>query len=291
MPRKTSLVEHEVNMTPAQIRKVMKGATTLLKADQVVGKGTRIHISPSKHKKLARAGAKKKGFKLAMTPDELEMSTTSGGMVCPSRSRVKVPHPKPVTQGLPKNLALSGLDGKPDEKGGKINFKRIGRQIKNTVNDGLRSYRENVRPVVAPVLKEGVKQAIKQGLPAAVAAAATATGQPQLLAALPAVKMVADKIADPATQYLGRATGAYGVTRGGALLQSNYSNFLNARHPAQNPALPPHDNSLPFMKGGSFRAVGSRTYGGSILGSPMSPLLPQGDHSQVRLRGKGFRSI
>lgn len=282
---KSSLVAHEVSMTPAQIRKLMKGQTTLLKKDQMTGTGTKIYVSPMKHKKMMRAGTKQKGFRLNLTPEELGMSETSGGMVCPPTRRGRKPTPAVMPEkGLPRSVALSGLDGKPDEKGGKINLKKLGRQIKGTVNEGLRTYRENVRPTVGPILKEGVKQAIKQGLPAAVAAAATATGQPQLLAAMPAVKILADKIADPATENLGKMTGAYGM-RGGRL-QSNYSNFLNTHHPAQSPALPLHDNSLPIV-GGSFRAIGSTR--GGMIGTPMMPRIPFGDNSMVR--GKGFRSI
>jgi len=246
---KMNLKEHSVSMTPAQIKKLQKGMTTLLKADQITGSGTKIFVTPMKHKKMTRAGAKKKGFKLSMSKAELDASP----------------------------FALSGLDGMPDEKGGKID---IAKAIKKTGRKISEGYKKNVRDTpVGSAIRTGIKTAIVAGAPALV----TSLGAPQLA---PLASAIAKPLADVAIQKAGLGMG------GNAVLQSNYSNFLNSMHPAQNPTLPPPDNSLPrYEKGGSFRAVGNTTRGRGVLGTPMFPALPQGDNSIPRMTGKGFRAI
>jgi hypothetical protein len=76
---------------------------------------------------------------------------------------------------------------------------------------------------------------------------ATALGQPQLAApAVMAAKIAADKLADPATNALGKATGAYGMKKGMGKKtpkpkrsvkpkddQSNFLGHLSSRHTAK----------------------------------------------------------
>lgn len=235
---KSVLMPVDVDMTEMQKKKLHKGKTITLKAEQLHGSGVRIHVASSKAKKMTRAKKNNKGFRLTMNQEEMETT------------------------------------------GGALSLKAIGRAIKKGAKQVAATYKKDIKPVVAPVLKEGVKQAITKGLPLAASAAATALGQPQL--AVPAAVVaskIAEKIAEPAASKLGQVSGAYGVKS--RKLQSNYSNFLNHQHPAMNPALPMHDNSIAIV-GGSFRAIGS-SRGGALLGTPMMPRMPQGDNSMIRI--------
>jgi len=198
------------------------------------------------------------------TPTDLLVEKVVG------RGRGRPVKAKPVSKGLPRSVALSGLDGMPDEKGGKVDFKKLGRQIKKAYAP--------IKPIASPIIKELVKRGIQAGITGAVSSI------PGAQALGPVAGVASAKLADLAANKLQQEIG-FGVR-----LQSNYSNFLNTMHPAMSPALPPPDNSRPlYERGGSFRAVG-KTRGGSIRGSPMNPALPQGDFSMIR-KGAGFRAV
>ena len=323
---KKELMVKELSLTPLNARKLMKGLPTVIKAEHLKGTGVKVFVHPSKHKKMARAMTKGKGYTLSLDKDELDASTEGGKIdfkkvmktglkavakplvkqavsplgvvasVLPTDKLVDVAVEKvvgrgksskkmkaqPVSKGLPKALQLSGLDGMPDEKGGKIDFKKLGQDIK-------KGYAK-VKPIASPIIKELVKKGIQTGLTAAVSAI-PGVGE----VAAPIVGVASSKIADVAANELQKKIG-FGAPK----LQSNYSNFLNSSHPAMNPALPQADNSLRYVEtGGSFRSIGSTRRGGSFVsigqpsrlsggallsGTPMNPILDQGDFSLIRKR-------
>lgn len=315
---KAGLMMKEMALTPLNARKLMKGLPTVIKADALKGTGVKVFVSPAKHKRMTRAMGKNKGYRLSLSQDELN-ATTEGGKIdlkklfskknikaglkavakpalkaalsplgsvgsivaeatptdllvekVVGRGRGRPVKARPVSKGLPRSVALSGLDGLPDEKGGKIDFKKLGRQIKKAYAP--------IKPIASPIIKELVKRGIQAGITGAVSAI------PGAQALGPVAGVASSKLADLAANKLQEEIGF------GTRLQSNYSNFLNSQHPAMRPALPPPDNSLPVLeRGGSFRAVG-KTRGGALLGSPMSPMLPQGDFSLIR-KGAGFRAV
>lgn len=200
------------------------------------------------------------------TPTDLLVEKVVG------RGRGRPVKARPVSKGLPRSVALSGLDGLPDEKGGKVDFKKLGRQIKSGY--------AKIKPVASPIIKELVKRGIQVGITGAISSI------PGAQALGPVAGMASSRLADMAANKLQEEIGFGTRSR----LQSNYSNFLNSQHPAMRPALPPPDNSLPVLeRGGSFRAVG-KTRGGALIGTPMSPALPPGDFSLIR-KGAGFRSV
>jgi hypothetical protein len=224
-----------LRVSPAQMRKLRKGSTVQLKPD-MVGSGVKIMITPDKAKRLRASFGKSKEIRVKLNPQEIAAS----------------------------NLV-----------GGRVNLRSIGRTVKDGVNTGLRLYREKVRPHIKDELKSGVKQAIKKGVPAAVTAAAALTGQPQLLAAVPAASYAADKLADPAANALGKVTGAYGMKKKGGkaaipgmpggIFRTDMGTLMSLGHPALNPQLPVSDFSKPniklmkdpgvvkYKKGGSFK--------------------------------------
>ena len=155
----------ELSLTPLNARKLMKGLPTVIKAEHLKGTGVKVFVHPSKHKKMARAMTKGKGYTLSLDKDELDASTEGGkidfkkvmktglkavakplvkqavsplgvvGSVIPTNKLVDVAVEKVVgrgksskKKGLPKALQLSGLDA--EEKGGKIDFKKLGQDIK-----------------------------------------------------------------------------------------------------------------------------------------------------------------
>lgn len=241
--------------------------------------GGRINLRKLFSKKNVKAGLKavaKPALKAALSPlgpvgSIVAEATPTDLLVEKVVGRGRRPvKAKPVSKGLPRSVALSGLDGMPDEKGGKVDFKKLGRQIKKAYAP--------IKPIASPIIKQLVKRGIQAGITGAVSAI------PGAQALGPVAGMASAKLADMAADKLQKEIG-FGVR-----LQSNYSNFLNTQHPAMRPALPMPDNSLPVVeRGGSFRAVG-RTRGGALTGSPMSPMLPPGDFSMVR-KGRGFRAV
>ena len=303
----------EVSLTPLNARRLSKGLPTVLKPQALRGTGVKLMVCPMKHRRMARAMGKDKGYKLALSKEEMDEFTEGGkidfkkavrsamkmaarqalsplgpvAQILPINSAIdkmttgkgkttrKAPvKAKPVSKGLPRSLALSGLDA---EEGGKVDFKKVGRQIK-------RGYAK-IKPVASPIIKELIKKGVTAGITGAVAAIPGAQGF------APVAAVAGNKIGDVVANQLQQKIG-FGKKK--AMLQSNYSNFLNSHHPGMDPALPQKDNSIAVMeKGGSFAAVGARSSlrGGAMKGSPMSPLLPKGDFSKIRRAGKGFRSV
>jgi hypothetical protein len=216
---------------------VKKGHAVHTKPD-TVGSGTKVVISPDKAKRVRTAFGKAKGLRTTVTPQE---------------------------------VASSSLVATAQE-GGKVNLNRVARQVKGAVNDGLRLYREKVRPHVKDELRAGVKEAIRKGVPAAVAAASALTGQPQLLAAVPAASYAADRLADPAADALGKLTGAYGVKKGGKVTQgvpsgsfrNDAGTLVSLGHPAVHPQPPVADHSKPKPTLVKDPSVVKYTRGGSL---------------------------
>jgi len=210
---KTTLMPHNVALTPAQIRKLVGGKTTLLKHEQMSGGEHKIHLNPKKLKKLLKNHAGNKGYKLQLSQEEIE-----GGN-------------------------LRSFLGK------------VGKTVKN------------VAKKVAPVAKKIAKAAA----PALAGMAATSLGQPGLA-----------PIAAMATKAA--VGGSFKPVGGAVKLENTYNTFLNSQHPAQSPILPQRDQSLhPTSFGGSFKTVGGSFMPvGGRLGTPMMPILPQGDFSLAR---------
>jgi len=251
MVKRKPMESMKMELTDAQLRKLSKGGAIILKPSQC-GKGMHVSMSAAKHKKMMTAMNKGKGMRMSLGQDE---------------------------------LAENGVE----MEGGKINWKKVGRQIRGGLREAGKFYRKEVRPTVGPALKTLTKKGLEVGTKAAVAGLATLTGQPALLAAAPgASKLVSEK----GTEALGKLTGAYGVKKGKKksvssgdkitlpksaatapppyrpMLQDNYSNFLNPNHPGMNPRLAQPDNSLPRVSiygNGLYSGGSALSYGGNAL--------------------------
>ena len=173
-----------------------------------------------------------------------------------------------------KRLQKAMLTGKgiklqlePEEwsvQGGKLSWKGF-----------KRFYKKNVAPIVRSGLKKGLK--------AAAVAVPTMLGVPQ---AAPFTSFLANAAGDKAIDAIGDATGGFGARRPApsVVLESNYSNFLNHRHPAMRPGLPPlPDFSQPrvIIRGGSFLAAG-RGRNRSPLHPASNPTPEWEDNSVIR---------
>jgi hypothetical protein len=276
MARKKDYGSIDMELTDAQLRKLTKGGAIIVKPS-MFKKGHMYHVSPTKHRKMMTAVKKGKGYKLQLSPEELEANQV-------------------------------------DMEGGKINWRAVGRTIRRGAKAAAKFYKDEIKPEIGPGLKRVVKKVIETGLPALATAGLTAIGQPQLAAvAGPAAARLARRIAEPATDRFGKMTGAYGLKMGAgmestlaameypdimpykAMLQDNYSGFLGPNSPAMNPTLPMPDNSLPLVRdphlkvytkgrgmsiGGGLRLKSGMGAGDSFrMGLPMDPILPQHDNS------------
>jgi len=279
MVKRKPMETMKLDLSDAQLRKLAKGQGIMLKP-AYFNKGHGIQMSAAKYKKLHTAMNKGKGMRLTLGQDELGAN----------------------------DVEMSG---------GKINWKKLGRQIRGGLKEAGKFYRKEVRPTVGPALEKLTKKGLEVGTKAAVAGLASVTGQPALLAAAPATsKFVSEK----GTKAISKLTGAYGVKKGKkksstptskiteaksvqqaplpykVQLQDNYSNFLNPNHPAQNPRLAQPDNSLPrnqiygnglftgkggYSEGGGGYSAGGGGYsaGGMLSGLPDDPVLSQRDNS------------
>ena len=72
MPKKDVMMSHKVSLTPTQAKRLLKGQATLLKHEQMEGGDVEIHMSAKKHRRLMRNMSKKKGYKLSLSPEELD---------------------------------------------------------------------------------------------------------------------------------------------------------------------------------------------------------------------------
>lgn len=275
MARKKDYGSIDMELTDAQLRKLTKGGAIIVKPS-MFKKGHMYRVSPAKHRRMMTAVKKGKGYKLQMSPEELEANEV-------------------------------------EMEGGRVNWRAVGRTFRRGAQAAAKYYREQVRPEIGPGLKRVVKKAIETGIPALATAGLTAIGQPQLAAAAaPAAARIARKVAEPATEKIGKLTGAYGMKKGSLesqiakmeypdilpyrpMLQDNYSGFLGPNSPAMNPTLPMPDNSLPLMRdphvkvyakgrglslGSGLRLKSGMGAGDSFRsGLPMDPILPQHDNS------------
>lgn len=250
-------------MTDAQMRKLGKGgAIRINPTSQCTAYD--IYCDPKKCRRMERMMTKGKGFQMKFSPEEMD-----------------------------ENVEIEG---------GKINFKKIGRELRSTAKAVGKFYREKIRPVVGPEIRKAVEAAIEKGIPLAADALAIMTGQPEILAASqPAIRRGAKKAAKLGTEALSKLTGAFGMVKPKKAakknmtqeipkilpfrpqLQDNYSPFLNPNHPGMNPMLPMPDNSMPrTMRGKGLFMDGRGLFAGSgmmMSGSPMDPVLPQVDNS------------
>lgn len=156
---------------------------------------------------------------------------------------------------------------------------------------GIKHIYQEAKPAIRKGLTNLAKQAVSKGVPALAGAV---LGPEAIPAAAVAGNYLANRAVAPAVNAIGNATGAYGIRMKGAYgmrhpfrLENNHNTFINTQHPAMNPLLPPHDQSYHGgsfkTTGGSFMPTGSgMTHG--VLGSPMMPILPQGDFSRIRPR-------
>lgn len=287
MARKKDYGSIDMNLTDAQLRKLTKGGAIIVKPGMFT-KGHNYRVTPAKHRRMMTAMKKGKGYKLQMSPEELEANEV-------------------------------------EMEGGRVNWRAVGRTFRRGAQAAAKFYRDEIRPEIGPGLKRVVKKAIETGLPALATAGLTAIGQPQLAAvAGPAAARAARRISEGATEKIGKLTGAYGLElHGGAvksmekqlaameypdilpyrpMLQDNYSRFLGPNSPAMNPTLPMPDNSLPLVRdphtskvyakgrglslGGGLRlksGMGTGMAGDSFrVGLPMEPILPQHDNSLAK---------
>ena len=220
-----SIGETHAHLTTPQLRKLHKGETVQLKHEHI-GEGLKIHLAHGKIKKMLTAKRNKKGMRLKMTPEEVEMN--GHGIFDFIK---KVAH-------------------------------KVGSFVKNDVapvaKSAYKGYQKYVKPVVGPAIRKGLAKA----LPVAVAAAATMLGQPEL--AIPAAAF-ASKIATPLVDTVGNVSGAYGLKHKKRFhLREDSATMVHSRHPAMNPVLPLPDFSKPdhkhsggrLTRGGSFLASG-----------------------------------
>lgn len=248
-----------LKLTDAQLRKLAKGQGVIIKPtcyDEEEGYG--IYMSPMQHKRLMRAHSRKRGYTMKLSPEEM-------------------------------------MANEVEMEGGRINWKKIGRQLRSTAKAVGRFYRKEIRPEVGPALRKLVKKGIEKGIPAATTALSTLIGQPELGAmAEPYAERFAKKVSEPITEKISKTTGAYGIKTVAkkkksapkkkappkqlttsaplaeqinamefppilpykAQIQNNYSGFLNPNHPAMHPTLPLPDMSLPIVRKGGMKGRG-----------------------------------
>lgn len=255
-----------LSLTDAQLRKLAKGQGVIIKPHCMdAEKGYGLMMSAVKHRRMMKAHTKGKGYTLKLEPDEMDANEV-------------------------------------EIEGGRINWKKIGRQLRSTAKAVGRFYNREIKPVVGPALKKLVKKGIEKGIPAATAALATLVGQPEIGAVtLPAVERFAERIAEPAASKIGKTTGAFGMKKKPATrkkratsqktslttsapiakqinemefpktipyraqLQENFSGFLNPNHPGMNPTLPMPDMSLPIVRSYTSRGRGLYARGGGLF--------------------------
>jgi len=253
-----------LSLTDAQLRKLAKGQGVIIKPHSMSEGGYGMMMTAVKHRRMMKAHSKGKGYTLKLEPDEMDANEV-------------------------------------EIEGGRINWKKIGRQLRSTAKAVGRFYTREVKPTIGPVLKKLVKKGIEKGLPAATTALASLVGQPELgIAAAPYVEKFAEKIAEPATAKIGKTTGAYGMKKKKkmpkkprmpktalttaaplakqinemefpktlpyrAQIQENFSGFLNPNHPGMNPTLPMPDMSLPIVRSYTSRGRGLYARGGGLF--------------------------
>ena len=74
----TDFVSHRLSLSPAQVKKLLKGEATLLKHHQMSGGEIEVHLSVKKHKKLLKNLAEGKGMKLSLDEREREGGNLRG---------------------------------------------------------------------------------------------------------------------------------------------------------------------------------------------------------------------
>jgi hypothetical protein len=292
-----------LNLTKNNLRKINKGENTIIKSEHLKGGNIEIFLSPMKAKKIQKAMTKGKGVKVSMSKDELDHSVKHGkGVVLPTR-KIRVPPREGKNEIMKKGVMIHAskvkalnvgndtfdvVRGDPlqVDKGGKINLKKIGRQLKGVVDkvkDDYKEFRDNPKNAgTRKIIQQGAKQAIKSAIVSGATALGSTVGMPQagLVGAT-----IADPLANMAVDKIGLGTKQY-------MLNDNFNTFLNPMHPAQNPTLPMGDHSISTtLKGQGFRAPGY-TSGGRLrrselnniqpVGTPLNPTLPQSDHSIPR---------
>lgn len=249
---KKTIEPMKLTLTDAQLRKLAKGQGVIVKPhcmDTEGGYG--MMMSSIKQRRMMRAKAKGKGYTLKLEPDEMDANEI-------------------------------------EIEGGRINWKKFGRQLRSTAKAVGRFYNREIKPTLGPALKKLVEKGIEKGIPAATTALASVLGQPEIGAVTaPAVERFAKRIAEPAASKLGKTTGAFGMKKKkapkkakkampkmqkttlttsaplaqqinqmeypktlpySAQIQDNYSGFLNPNHPGMNPTLPMPDMSLPLVR-------------------------------------------
>lgn len=311
---KSKYSKYLLKLSKAQAKKLAKSQNTIIKPDQMEGGEVEIYMSPAKHRKMMTALRKKKGMKLGLSPDELDMCMTGSGfkdllkrgvkeVVKASKPAVKKAVSKSIKSYVGNKVADTvgsivsdvgekgvnmvvdkyggklpmgeHLSGLDCQVGGKIRLKDVSRGIEKGFKSISEGYKKNVRNTpVGDAIRTGVKSAIVTG----ATALPVALGQPQLA---PVAGMVAKPLADIAVEKAG-----LGMKCGGKL-QSNSSNFLNSQHPAMFPNIPNQGvTDLPrtggsFMAGGSFVTAGYRRGGAISYGTPMNPTLPVQGYSDI----------
>ena len=277
---KKVMKSHKLVLTDRQLHRLSKGEGVALKHSNM-GKGDDIYMSVVKHRRLAKAHEKGKGFRLTLAPDELE-----------------------------HQIFLDGTG---------IHWHKIGRAIKHGAQWLGKQYREHIRPTVGPALKELVEKGISNAATKGVEGALTYLGAPELAAiAAPEIKEgINNYITHPLSNIIKVKTGAYGLKKKyhrkkgmkkeslkqeihkiefpkqipfKPKLEDNYSQFLNPNHPSQNPHLPLPDNSLPLVARGLYIHGGNGLFmstGGKIAdGTPSDPRLPLFNNDQPRFGRK-----
>lgn len=287
----------KLKLTDAQLRNLAKGKGVMVKpSPENTESAYDVWCDPKKAKKMKKAMTKGKGMCLRMTPEELkanDVDITEGGRINwrkigkTLRSTAKAvgklyreevrPEVGPalrriVKKGIEKGVpfatsALATALGQPELAAATQPFvARLAADIaepatrklgKVTGAFGLKTHSDADMPM--PMPKKGKGKGKGKAMPK---------------------KMVAPKMT-PVPVHSSKEICPVPYK---AQLQNNYSNFLNPNHPGMNPALPPLDNSLPIVASGSCGRGIFVTRGRGVPGSPMDPLLPPQDNSQIRRR-------
>lgn len=163
---KTTLTPHNVALTPAQIRKLVGGKTTLLKHEQMNGGDVQIHLNPKKLKKLMKNHAAKKGYKLSLSQEEIEGGNLRSflgkvGKTVKNVAKKVAPAAKRIAKaaapalagmaataiGQPQLAPIAAIAAKAAVGG---SFKPVGRGVKleNTYNTFLNSQHPAQNPIL-----------------------------------------------------------------------------------------------------------------------------------------------
>ena len=202
---------HEITIqtpSPSQRRKLIKGQPVRVK----VGEGVNIFVSPQQHKKMMKAHRLGKAHTLTMDPYQAEQH--GSGILGGGKRGGKLPSLKSLGKTISKGLKQVGRELQP-----------VAKQVVKAVEPVAKSVGKELLKLGKEHGREALHLAVNEGVGPAMMALSTYTGQPELMAATPLVKKVANSAVDDLGDRYGFGVGgkrgrrpkSYGIMEGRAL--------------------------------------------------------------------------